>query len=281
MIFHQPHNSLSNYNYNTNFYTDTAWENHFHKNLEFIYVIDGILDCTVNNVNYQLSKGNCGLCLPYDVHSLHPQKNTLYWVLVFSEDFIHYFSKQIENKDSKNFIFNLEKSTENYILNKLIYAENPSVLTFKSCLYAICDEYHNSTELTNKKNKINEITSFIIDFIKDNYSKKITLYDISKQLGYDYNYTSRFFSKTFNMTFTNFVNIYRLEKAIELLEHTDKSVLSIANESGFQSLRNFNRFFKEKLNVTPSEYKKTFRKLIKPSLTINPKTVDNIDKNMV
>ncbi len=218
--------------------------------------MNGNVECNVNNVTYNLNKGDCGLCLPYDIHSYCPQKETLYWVLVFSEDFVNYFSKQIKNKTGNGFNFKLGKSVEDYIKERLINNPNPDIMTLKSCLYAICNDYQSSVKIVSKNNKHNEITLFIIDYISQNYQEKISLNDIAKKLGYDYNYTSRYFRKTFNMTFSEFLSIYRLENATRLLESTDKSVLLIANESGFQSLRNFNRFFKEKVGVSPTEYRK-------------------------
>ena len=62
------------------------------------------------------------------------------------------------------------------------------------------------------------------------------------------------------MSFTHFVNMYRLETAIELLENTDGDITDIALGSGFQSVRNFNDYFKKSLNMTPSEYRKASRK---------------------
>ena len=32
-------------------YTDDIWEYHFHKNLEFVYVLQGAIDCIVNDKN--------------------------------------------------------------------------------------------------------------------------------------------------------------------------------------------------------------------------------------
>ena len=58
----------------------------------------------------------------------------------------------------------------------------------------------------------------------------------------------------------DFVNIYRLETATQLLEETNESICSIALKSGFQSVRSFNHFFKASTNTTPSQYKKTSRK---------------------
>ena len=107
MVFHQPDNSLTNYNYNITTYTDTVWEHHFHRNLELIYVIRGAVKCTVNNAEYMLTEKKFGMCLPCDVHRYEPQKDTEYWVLVFSEDFVHQFAKLIEGKTGEGFAFEL------------------------------------------------------------------------------------------------------------------------------------------------------------------------------
>ena len=61
MIFHQAHNSLTNYNYNAYFYTDRLWDFHFHKNLELICVLEGNVKCIINNTEYCLSDGEFGL----------------------------------------------------------------------------------------------------------------------------------------------------------------------------------------------------------------------------
>lgn len=255
MIFHQPGNSLTDYKFDITFYTDTVWESHFHRNFELIYILKGAVNCTINSVSYRLEKGDFGLCLPYDIHKYEPEKDTLYWVLVFSEDFVRLFAKQISSKSGEGFLFKCNKAVEDYLNNQLINNTEPSIYTLKSCLYAVCEEYLNTVPLSEKKRKEFKMISALSDFILENHTKKLTLSQISKKLGYDYNYMSRFFRNTFNMSFTDFVNIYRLETAIKLLEDTDQSITSIALESGFQSVRNFNHCFKANTGKTPSEYR--------------------------
>ena len=130
------------------------------------------------------------------------------------------------------------------------------MLTLKSCLYAICEKYINSVKLLEKDSKKAEAMTVIINYIQSNYTKSFSLRELSTHLGYNYNYLSRYFRKVFNMTFTDFVNIYRLERAVELLENTNENIITIAYESGFQSVRNFNSFFKKNLNISPSQYRK-------------------------
>lgn len=259
MIFHQPGNSLSDYNFNVFFYNNTVWDSHFHKNLELIYVLKGELCCTVNSANYKVSSGEFALFLPYDIHSLTPNGPCEYWILIFSSDFVHSFSKEIVGKVGNGCAFKAAKPVEDFVKAQLINNNTPSKYTLKSCLYAICEEYLKNIKLINKDRKQAEAITLIADYVLEKHKEKISLSDIATTLGYDYNYMSRYFKNVFNMSFTDFVNLYRLETAIELLENTNKSILEIALASGFQSMRNFNDYFKKNLNTTPREYRKTSR----------------------
>ena len=260
MLYQQSQNSLSNYNYNIRRYTDRVWDYHFHRNLELIYVIEGNMNYTVNNKPYRLTAGEFGLCLPYDVHGYVPENNTVYWVLVFSEDYIRFLSKKFADKTGSGFQFRCKEPVENFIKEQLINGESPTILTLKSCLYAVMEEYLNNISLVEKSKKEARIEAFISDYVRENHTEKLTLSELAKNLGYDYNYMSRYFHNTFNMSFSDFVNIYRIETATRLLEETEESICSIALKSGFQSVRNFNHFFKLCTDTTPSLYKKASRK---------------------
>ena len=137
----------------------------------------------------------------------------------------------------------------------LINESTPSIYILKGCLYTVCDAFLADINIVEDSNDKKTNFTHIVQYISENYTKNITLKDISKLLGYDYNYVSRYFNATFNMSFTNFLNIYRLETAIKLLEETDKKITDIALESGFQSVRSFNHTFRLKFGINPSKYK--------------------------
>lgn len=255
MIFHQPENSLTNYRFNAVTYTDTVWDSHFHKNMELIWVLEGAVSCTVGGRSFRLEKGDAGLCLPYDIHKYVPEADTVYWVLVFSEDFVHAFAKQITGKTGDGFAFRLPPDTEAYLKARLLENPAPSVFTLKSCLYGVCEAYLEAVPLTDKSKGKGETVSVIVDYIQKNYTQRISLRDLANILGYDYNYMSRCFKHFFAMTFTNFINIYRLEAAIRLLRETKKDITQIAYESGFQSVRSFQSFFKKAMDTSPARYR--------------------------
>ena len=259
MPFHQIENSQGNYAYNICVYTDKIWNYHFHKNLELIYVMEGAVDCTVNQLSYRLTSGEYGLCLPYDIHRYAPERDTKYWVLVFSGDYVRFFMNQIKEKTGQGFAFRLDETADTYIKDRLITQETPTDYTLKSCLYAVCEGYLAAVKLQDRKESTVQPSLRICDYIYENHTRKVTLSDISKVLGYDYSYVSRYFRNVFRMTFSDFLLGYRLETAIRLLEETDKAIAEVAYESGFQSVRSFNSLFQKHMNTTPSQYRKTSR----------------------
>ena len=255
MFFHQSHNSLSNYNYNAFVYTDKIWDYHFHRNLELIYVIDGAVNCTVNNAVYRLESGDFGLCLSYDIHRYVPESDTVYWVLVFSEDHIRYLSNQLSGKMGQGFRFRCKNAVENLVKEQLINTA-PTTLSLKASLYAVMEQYLKDVALVSKSSKESRMVTLISDYIMQHHTQKLTLSDLANKLGYDYNYMSRYFHNTFNMSFSDFVNIYRMETAACFLEDTEESITSIAFKSGFQSVRAFNSYFKKSTGMSPSQYRK-------------------------
>lgn len=255
MIFHQPSNSLNN-NFNAVFYRQEVWEQHFHKSLELVYVIHGSLRCHINGTEYVLKPRDFGLCLPYDIHAYEPGRDTQYWVCVFSEDYVHDFSKMIRNKVG-DFIFHCSPSVTRFITENLIHQPAPTRLSAKASLYAVCDEYSKTVNLTDKNQRISENIARITAYVEKNHTKDIRLADIGRLLGYDYHYVSRYFHSVFQMSFSEFLTLYRLETAVNLMEQTDKKILDIALESGFQSVRSFNDCFKSHFKMSPTEYKKS------------------------
>ena len=69
----------------------------------------------------------------------------------------------------------------------------------------------------------------------------------------------RFFKKNTKMTFTDFVNTYRINQAKNLLLQ-GKSVSETCFAVGFESLSYFNKLFRKVVYVNPSEFKKSYRK---------------------
>ena len=257
MILHQPSFSLGGNTFQVDIQKGDSWDFHFHKNLEILYVMDGAVECTINNKTDIVYAGEFSMCLSNEIHAGHAIGESVFWACIFSEDYVHSFSKLTKDKEGESFKFQCIAPVKEYLERMFLNTEKHDLFTTKACLYALCGEYLRCVKLIEKTKTKSEAMIEIVDFISQNYTNNIRLSDVANMLNYDYHYVSRLFHQLFNMSFNDFVNVYRLEKAIDLMAKNEKKLLDIAYESGFQSIRTFNKCFRARYGINPTEYKKT------------------------
>jgi AraC-like DNA-binding protein len=93
-------------------------------------------------------------------------------------------------------------------------------------------------------------------FIEENYQKKIEVEHMARLTHLSKASFCRYFKKMTRMTFTEFLNQYRINEAKRLLLQ-DKPVSSICFECGFESMSYFDRVFKQRTGLTPLAFRKT------------------------
>lgn len=93
----------------------------------------------------------------------------------------------------------------------------------------------------------------MIRFVKDNYHDKISISDLSKKLAYSESMLNRKFKKEVHITFNEYLNRYRVNKAIELLKNSDYNITEISYMCGYSSAKYFSRVFKKYLGISPSD----------------------------
>jgi AraC-like DNA-binding protein len=97
----------------------------------------------------------------------------------------------------------------------------------------------------------------IYDYIHHHYYKNTDVNEIADRIGLSTAAFCRYFKRQTNMTFTNFVNQYRINHAKTMLLQ-DINVSEACYSVGFQSLSYFNKLFKKLVGCGPLEFKKQF-----------------------
>ena len=95
----------------------------------------------------------------------------------------------------------------------------------------------------------------VYKFIEENYQRAVSIEEISRLTHLSKAAFCRYFKKMTRLTFTEFLNQYRIEQAKILLK-TDKNVTETCFECGFESLSYFNRIFKKVVGENPIQFKK-------------------------
>ena len=107
----------------------------------------------------------------------------------------------------------------------------------------------------------NERMKRIYGFVRNNYQEKINMNEIAGEANMTIPAFSRYFKKHSGKTFTQFVNEFRIVHACKLLTESNRSVSSIAMESGFNNFSHFNRLFKKQLGQAPSAYRNDYKQI--------------------
>lgn len=99
----------------------------------------------------------------------------------------------------------------------------------------------------------------VVDFIDENFHRKLLLEEIARRMGLTMPYLSHLIREAMGMSFQDYLKKRRFEHARSLILSTDRSLLDISLESGFSDTRYMIRMFEEEFGCTPREYRRQKR----------------------
>lgn len=224
---------------------------HIHQCFEIIILREGQMNITIDNTLYKLHKGEAVLIFPNQVHALQSVESE-HILCIFSPELVKAYSTKISHKLPQNNKFTLDQSMLT-LFDSL--SENTSEVFRKGVLYLICDAFDQNA--TYKRQNADEQTPLhkMFVFVENNYAEDCSLTVLADKLGYNYSYLSRYFKSIVGISFNTYVNNYRLNHACYLMKNTSSPIIQCAFDSGFVSLRSFNRNFKQQFHITPNEYR--------------------------
>jgi AraC-like DNA-binding protein len=97
----------------------------------------------------------------------------------------------------------------------------------------------------------------IIEYVRINTNKNITVSDIAKNFGFSRSYLSHKFKKAFGIELKAFIMQCKLEEAKFLLKYSNKSISEISSYLCFSNQSHFQRAFKKQYGITPYNYRRT------------------------
>lgn len=98
-----------------------------------------------------------------------------------------------------------------------------------------------------------------VQFIKQNYDQNISLQQVADHASLSFGYLSNLFKKELQITFVEYLNCYRIERAKELLTKTNMKSYDIAVKVGFSpEYTYFSKVFKKMTGLNPNEYRRQF-----------------------
>ncbi len=109
----------------------------------------------------------------------------------------------------------------------------------------------------------------IIHYIEEHFTEKMNLSQIAAGEEISTTYLSHLFHESLNISFQDYVNNLRFEKAVGLLSNGDLRLLDISIESGFSDIKYLNRMFLQKYGFLPKEYRRGIQRSSSPGFSSN------------
>ena len=103
----------------------------------------------------------------------------------------------------------------------------------------------------------NSYVAYTLNYIAEHYTEKIIQEDIASQLHISVRYLSKLFKAHIGITLSSYINVYRINHSISLMQNTKLSLTEIALQSGFTNSQHYSKVFRDCVNTTPSQYRKS------------------------
>lgn len=251
---------------------------HFHKEVEICLLIYGNYAVTSDGNTIYAKPGDFWIINPYSVHEyqcLDFGKRAIMLELQLHENFFTEYYPQMRDLQFPFEILNGETIGEMHYRNILrtfltlgnsYFRKDPfyqleaagliNLLLYQILLQISCkkirSEQHEQT--SEKAGRMKELT----DYVMEHYQETLYLSDIADQLGISMSRLSHVFHDIFGISFQEYLQKIRCEKAGEYLRNTDMKILDISIACGFSDPKYLNQAFTKLYGRKPREYRNEF-----------------------
>lgn len=175
-----------------------------------------------------------------------------------------YEALQMSREVCNHYIFCM-KNRSIYVENESKFVENFSRESeecvsmdelFHLLLRTVCRSFDTAVEA--KRAEDNRPMRLAKKYIQENYSKPLTLEEVSAKAGFAPGYFSTLFKKETGTAFLEYVQSVRMESAKKLLTTTTDSMYVVSEKVGYSDVKYFTKCFAKYTGLKPGEYRKIY-----------------------
>lgn len=252
-------------------FTSSGYEaivEHIHDFIEIAFIINGQGTHCIQNQEIPVNQGDMFVVATNDPHALVPQVSAeeFKWIncivskellMQYCEDISPTQIVHISDDEYAADILNLllkEYAEEQLFFQEVMLGQVISLLHIFKRKIAMTNP---TTIYGNRTRK--EYINTVVNYIHENYKKKITLEELSKVTGVSVGYIEKIFREDRSTSPITYLNIYRIEIACQLLISSSKTILEISEITGFNDVKFFYTVFKRYTELSPGTYRKKKR----------------------
>lgn len=247
-------------------------DKHWHRSIEILVPLLGSFNLWVDGSEVLLKEGQIYIVNSQVIHMIIPNDKEEYYkgyALQIDYDFIEKCYLEIDNiyfkqPNSINSGIILSKVLEiiGYYDDTNQYNSVRLISVIEMLVFLLLDNLackkNDNLKIKNNKHK-NRIID-ILKYIEDNYTEDLSAIIISKKFDISEGYLYKIFKENLNISLKHYVDQIRLNHAKNDLINCDYPIIDVAIMNGFPNVRSFNSCFREKMGISPKEYRKKMRK---------------------
>ncbi|MDY6023648.1 MAG: AraC family transcriptional regulator [Candidatus Borkfalkiaceae bacterium] len=228
--------------------------NHTHPYYELVYYYKGNGKVSILDKPYAFSSGTYSVSRPETYHCEEGVKGT---------DLI-YISFTINNTELENGIYDDDGTIGKLMFEcyKELQEKKPMFqLILNNLTEQIIIQYMRAN--LRPKNQPEDSFTYIMNYIDINATQNLSVKEIAKNIGYNYNYFRELFFEKRGVSLKDYLIEKKISFAEKLLKSTDYNLSKIASMSGFSSASHLCSLFKKQTGITPQEYNTTVQESYK------------------
>lgn len=267
--FHEVRNYSSDLMVWHSSYENISFVAHWQKEIELVYVKNGEASFHVADQSFIARTGDLVICESGQIHysdSYNTQNHLDF--LIFDTNVI---SSRYHNPHFKNVLVTAEELEEmglNTSLERVFslvareldkkqpYYKDIITAAIREFWFLLKRELPREEKAKDDRRRSRLLEEFqeLLDYIDKHYAEDLTLDHASSMLHFSPSHFSKTFKKLMGMNYVTYVNMVRIEQAIQMLTTNQYRMIDIALECGFSNIRSFNRVFKEITGYTPTDF---------------------------
>lgn len=243
---------------------------HYHKEFELLVATRGTIRVQLEKETYILSKGegvfiNSGL-----IHMISAADKTDHGFIAIVFDYTllctesdKIFVSYIQRIINRSLVLPFSLSEEicakikeiHYIFDKADFGFEFIIKSYLNHIFYQLIKNAKKAAVPVQNIKSNIIKG-VIDYMKENYSKTISLQELAEQANTSKEYLCRIFNEITGISPIVYLNRYRIQRSTVLLPDSNRSISDIAISCGFNNSSYYNKLFMRHMGCTPTEFRK-------------------------
>ena len=228
------------------------------------YVTEGSGYLTIDGQDYTIVEQTCFLVPPHVVINYKPDllNPWSYHFIGFNGEAVNEYLERIGLSTSSPVLsfengHKIEQCFE-YILNASNYpksADLQAISGFYALIGTLCDHTEPQIPKIQTTSRQSDYIRQAIEYIETNYSRQITVEEISNHVGINRKYLTKLFNEKMNNSPKNYLIQYRINKACRLLKQSTLSIQEVSHSVGYTDALVFSKIFKKVIGICPREYR--------------------------